>query len=123
MRFRLEACGIRSINNVVDVTNYVMLETGQPLHAFDFDRLPSKKILVRPARETRTFTTLDGVERTLVHQDLLICDDQVAVALAGVMGGMDSEVAESTRSILLESANFAPTSIRRTANQRRSQNA
>jgi phenylalanyl-tRNA synthetase beta chain len=115
MRFRLEACGIRSINNVVDVTNYVMLETGQPLHAFDFDQLASKQIIVRPARETKTFTTLDGVERTLAHEDLLICDDQVAVALAGVMGGMNSEVAESTRSILLESANFAPTSIRRTA--------
>ena len=115
LRHRLEACGIRSINNVVDVTNYVMLETGQPLHAFDVDRLPTKKIVVRTAKETKKFTTLDGIERDLVHDDLLICDGQVALALAGVMGGMDSEVTDSTCSILLESANFAPISIRRTA--------
>jgi phenylalanyl-tRNA synthetase beta chain len=112
---RLEACGIRAINNVVDVTNYVMLETGQPLHAFDFDCLPSKKIVVRAAKELKKFTTLDAVERELAHEDLLICDDEVPVALAGVMGGMDSEVTERTRSLLLESANFAPASIRRTA--------
>ena len=115
LRARLEACGIRAINNVVDVTNYVMLETGQPLHAFDLDRLPQKKIVVRTAKEIAKFTTLDGVERELAHEDLLICDDEQPVALAGVMGGMDSEVTDSTRSLLLESANFAPTSIRRTA--------
>jgi len=112
---RLEACGIRAINNVVDVTNYVMLETGQPLHAFDLDCLPSKKIVVRAAKELKKFTTLDGAERELAHDDLLICDDAVPVALAGVMGGMDSEVTDRTRSLLLESANFAPASIRRTA--------
>jgi phenylalanyl-tRNA synthetase beta chain len=111
---RLEACGIRAINNVVDVTNYVMLETGQPLHAFDLDRLPSKKIVVRGAKELKKFTTLDGTERELAPEDLLICDDDVPVALAGVMGGMDSEVTDRTRSLLLESANFAPASIRRT---------
>ena len=115
MRFRLEACGIRAINNVVDVTNYVMLETGQPLHAFDLDRLVSKNIVIRPAGEIEKFTTLDGVERRLQASDLLICAGEQPVALAGVMGGMNSEVRESTRSVLLESANFAPVSIRRTA--------
>jgi len=115
LRWRLEACGIRPINNLVDVTNYVMLETGQPLHAFDWDRLPSKKIVVRTAKEVKQFTTLDGVARELASEDLLICDDDLPVALVGVMGGMDSEVTDSTRSVLLESANFAPASIRRTA--------
>jgi phenylalanyl-tRNA synthetase beta chain len=115
MRHRLEACGVRAINNVVDVSNYVMLETGQPLHAFDLDRLSAKKIVVRAAGEDTRFTTLDGVERALVASDLLICDADVPVALAGVMGGMDSEVRDGTRSVLLESANFAPAAIRRTA--------
>jgi phenylalanyl-tRNA synthetase beta chain len=115
MRFRLERCGIRSLNNVVDITNYVMLETGQPLHAFDLDGLPSRKIVVRPAKEIRKFTTLDGVERALAAEDLLICDGDVPIALAGVMGGTNSEVMPGTRSILLESANFDPLSIRRTA--------
>jgi len=115
MRFRLEVSGIRSINNVVDITNYVMLETGQPLHAFDWDRLPTRKIIVRRANETKKFTTLDGVERELAADDLLICDGDTPVALAGVMGGMESEVRESTRSVLLESANFDPPTIRRTA--------
>jgi phenylalanyl-tRNA synthetase beta chain len=115
LRCRLEACGIRAINNVVDVTNYVMLETGQPLHAFDLDRMPTKRIVVRPAKAIKKFTTLDGVERELMPEDLLICDGDMPIALAGVMGGVDSEVRDSTRSILLESANFAPSNIRRTA--------
>ena len=115
IRFRLESCGIRPINNIVDITNYVMLETGQPLHAFDLDRLPARRIVVRPAREQRKFTTLDGVERELATDDLLICDGGVPVALAGVMGGVDSEVRSETCSVLLESANFDPTTIRRTA--------
>lgn len=115
MRFRLEACGIRAINNIVDATNYVMLETGQPLHAFDLAKLAAKQIIVRNARETNKFTTLDGVERQLVHEDLLICDGATPVALAGVMGGVNSEVSAITQSILLESANFAPATIRRTA--------
>jgi len=115
MRFRLEACGIRSINNVVDITNYVMLETGQPLHAFDLDRLPTRRIIVRPAKQTGKFTTLDGTEHELVAEDLLICDGDIPVALAGVMGGMDTEVRASTRSLLIESANFDPITIRRTA--------
>ena len=114
LRVRLETCGIRPINNIVDITNYVMLETGQPLHAFDLDRLPARQIVVRTAREQRKFTTLDGVERELATDDLLICDGEVPVALAGVMGGVDSEVRAETRSVLLESANFDPTAIRRT---------
>ncbi len=115
LRFRLEACGIRPINNVVDVTNYVMLETGQPLHAFDMNRLPSRRIVARAAKEIRKFTTLDGIERELVAEDLLICDADRPIALAGVMGGRDTEVREDTRSLLLESANFDATSVRRTA--------
>lgn len=115
LRSRLESCGIRSINNVVDVTNYVMIETGQPLHAFDLERLPGRAICVRPAREIKTLVTLDGVQRELAHQDLLICDGDAAVALAGVMGGLDTEVRSETRSILLESANFDPMTIRKTA--------
>ena len=115
LRYRLESCGIRSVNNVVDITNYVMLETGQPLHAFDLDRLTAQKIVVRTAGDVRKFTTLDGVQRELTAEDLLICDGNTPVALAGMMGGMDSEVSDSTRSLLLESANFAPISIRRTA--------
>jgi len=115
LRFRLESCGIRAINNVVDITNYVMLETGQPLHAFDLERLPERRIVVRAAGEQRKFTTLDGIERELWADDLLICAGDLPVALAGIMGGMDSEVRAETRSVLLESANFDPTAIRRTA--------
>ena len=115
LRFRLEACGIRAINNIVDITNYVMLETGQPLHAFDLERLAARRIVVRPARERQKFTTLDGVERELATDDLLICDGDSPAALAGVMGGAATEVGAETRSILLESANFDPTTIRRTA--------
>jgi phenylalanyl-tRNA synthetase beta chain len=115
MRFRLEAAGIRSINNIVDVTNYVMLETGQPLHAFDLDRLSAGRIVVRQAKETKRFVTLDGVERALAPEDLLICDGDVPVALAGIMGGRDSEVGAATRAVLIESANFDPATVRRTA--------
>jgi len=115
LRYRLEACGIRAINHVVDVTNYVMLETAQPLHAFDWERLPEKRIVVRQAREHNKFTTLDGVARNLAHDDLLICAGEVPVALAGVMGGSDTEVRASTSVILLESANFSSSNIRRTA--------
>ncbi|HEU4341323.1 MAG TPA: phenylalanine--tRNA ligase subunit beta [Candidatus Binatia bacterium] len=114
MKFRLEACGIRAINNVVDITNYVMLETGQPLHAFDLERLSANRIVVRTAQGIKTFTTLDGVERELAREDLLICDGARPIALAGVMGGADSEVTAQTRRILLESANFDPVAIRRT---------
>jgi phenylalanyl-tRNA synthetase beta chain len=115
VRFRLEACGIRPINNVVDITNYVMLETGQPLHAFDFDLLPAQHIIVTTAGAGAKFTTLDGNERELAGGDLLICDGDIPVALAGIMGGMNSEVTQNTQSILVESANFDPATIRRTA--------
>jgi phenylalanyl-tRNA synthetase beta chain len=115
LRFRLEACGIRAINNVVDITNYVMLESGQPLHAFDFALLPARHIVVRTAGGDTRFTTLDGNERQLAAGDLIICDGDVPVALAGVMGGISSEVTQNTKSLLLESANFDAPTIRRTA--------
>ena len=115
LRFRLEAAGIRAINNVVDITNYVMVETGQPLHAFDLDRLSAKRIVVRQAKDIATFETLDEVERRLAAEDLLICDGDVPVALAGVMGGRNSEVHAGTRAVLLESAHFDPATIRRAA--------
>lgn len=115
LRFRLEACGIRSINLIVDVTNYVMLETGQPLHAFDARSIASGRIVVRAAGEAKTLTTLDGSERALHPDDLLICDGDTPAALAGVMGGAGSEVTQETQSVLLESAHFDPLAIRRTA--------
>ena len=115
IRFRLEACGIRSINNVVDATNYVMLETGQPLHAFDLDRLSGCPIVVRRAGDVRKFVTLDGIERELSADDLLIWDDAVPIALAGVMGGLNSEVTSQSKRIFLESAHFDPMTVRRTA--------
>jgi phenylalanyl-tRNA synthetase beta chain len=115
MRRRLQLAGLRSINNLVDVTNYVLLEFGQPLHAFDFERLRGGEIVVRlPKSGERTFTTLDGVERNLDPETLLICDAEGPVALAGVMGGLDSEVTGSTTRVLLESAYFNPRTIRRT---------
>lgn len=112
---RLEAVGIRSINNVVDVTNFVMMELGQPLHAFDFDLLKEKKIIVRRAGDDSRFKTLDGQERTLLEEDLVICDGAGPIALAGIMGGLDSEVQNNTTNILLESAYFNPMTIRRTS--------
>ncbi|MGE4094717.1 MAG: phenylalanine--tRNA ligase subunit beta, partial [Candidatus Binatia bacterium] len=115
MRWRLEAAGIRAINNIVDVTNYVMLERGQPLHAFDLPSLAGQEIIVRRAREIATVTTLDGKERALVTDDLLICDRDRAVAIAGVMGGANSEVNNQTTITLLESAYFVPETVRRTA--------
>jgi phenylalanyl-tRNA synthetase beta chain len=111
---RLKAVGMRSINNVVDVTNYVLLEYGHPLHAFDFDRLAGGKIIVRRASEGERFGTLDGQERILKQSDLTICDGEKAVALAGIMGGENSEIADSTTNILLESAYFDPSAIRLT---------
>ncbi len=115
LRKRLESVGLRSINNIVDVTNFVMMETGQPLHAFDFALLAGGKIIVRRARAGESFVSLDGKERILPAEALLICDEEKPVAIAGVMGGMNSEVTENTKTILLESAYFNPSSIRRTA--------
>jgi len=115
MRKRLEAAGVRAINNIVDVTNYVMLELGQPLHAFDFELLRKQKIVVRRAKDKEKFFTLDGTERILSQDCLLICDGVGPIAVAGIMGGANSEVREITRSILIESAFFDPVVIRRGA--------
>ncbi len=111
MQQRLLACGMRPINNVVDITNYVMLELGQPLHAFDYELIRGKKIIVRRATEGEMLVSLDGVERKLSGNMLVIADAERAVAIAGVMGGANSEVTEGTTSILLEAANFNPASI------------
>jgi phenylalanyl-tRNA synthetase beta chain len=112
---RLNAIGIRSINNVVDITNLVMMELGQPLHAFDCDRLAEKRIVVRRAGEGEVFTTLDAQQRVLVSEDLVICDAVRPVALAGVMGGLNSEIEDTTTCILLESAFFRPATVRKTS--------
>jgi len=117
LRKRLLSVGLRPINNVVDITNLVMLEYGQPLHAFDYDRLGGSKIVVRRARAGEDIVTLDGEKRQLNPEMLLICDAEKPVAVAGVMGGENSEVIDSTKDILLESACFNPLSIRRTARQ------
>lgn len=111
---RIIACGMRPINVIVDITNYVMLELGQPLHAFDLEKLREKKIVVRQAKRGEKLTTLDGEERELDANMLMICDAQSPVAVAGVMGGLDSEVTTSTKHILLESAHFDASSVRRT---------
>jgi phenylalanyl-tRNA synthetase beta chain len=113
MRYRLHLSGIRSISNVVDVTNYVMLELGQPLHAFDYNRLNENRIVVRRAREGEVFSTLDGETRKLNSEILMICDGKRAVAVAGIMGGLNSEIFAGTRNVLLESAFFDPVTIRR----------
>lgn len=109
---RLQAVGQRSINNIVDITNYAMLELGQPLHAFDLGKLEDQRIIVRRAREGEKLETLDGVERSLDAETLVIADGQRPVALAGIMGGANSEVDEATTDILLESAHFSASRIR-----------
>ena len=111
---RLIKCGMRPINNIVDITNYVMLEHGQPLHAFDYAQIRDGGIIVRRARNGENITTLDGIERTLPDETLVIADRERAVAIAGIMGGIDSEVTGDTTSILLEAANFNPASIHHT---------
>ncbi len=115
LRQRLEALGQASINNVVDATNYVMLELGHPLHAFDMDLLAEKRIVVRRARAGEKMRTLDGIERALTTEMCVIADAARAVAIAGVMGGGDSEIRSTSRNILLEAAWFDPISIRRTS--------
>ncbi|ACY16243.1 phenylalanine--tRNA ligase subunit beta [Haliangium ochraceum] len=115
MQQRLRAVGVRPLSNLVDITNYVMFELGQPLHAFDIDRVAGPEIRVRWAQDGERMTTLDDVERQLTPEDLLICDANGPVALAGVMGGAETEVGEGTTRVLLESASFDASAVRRTA--------
>lgn len=112
---RLISIGLRPINNIVDITNFVMMEMGQPLHAFDFDHLSENRIVVRTAAEGEIFTTLDQKERRLSSDMLMICDGNKPVAVAGVMGGLNSEIENATTRVLIESACFNPISIRKTA--------
>ena len=112
---RLISIGLKPINNIVDITNFVMMETGQPLHAFDFNQLAENRIVVRTAHENETFITLDGKEHRLDPEMLMICDGEKPVAMAGVMGGLNSEVEDTTTNILLESAYFDPVCIRKTS--------
>jgi len=115
LRQRLEALGHASINNVVDITNYVMLELGQPLHAFDLDKIAEHRMIVRRARGGEKLRTLDGTERTLAAGTCVIADPQRAISLAGVMGGADTEIGFATRNVLIEAAWWDPISIRRTS--------
>lgn len=115
MRRRLELAGIRSINNVVDVTNYILLEWGQPMHAFDYSRLDGGKIIVKTACPGETFTTLDDKERSLDEETLMICDASKYIAIGGIMGGLNTGVTEDTTAVLLESAYFNPRNIRKTS--------
>src|SRR5688572_29592111 len=114
---RLETIGQRPINNVADVTNYVLHELGQPLHAFDFEKLGGRRIVVRRATPGEKLTTLDGIDRTLTADVLVIADAEKPVALAGIMGGEDSEISTATKDVLIESAYFNPHSVRQTARQ------
>ncbi len=115
MQQRLTACGVRALGNVIDVTNYVLLETGHPLHAFDLDKVRGGRIVVRTAEAGEKLVTLDEKERTLVPEDLVIADGERALVLAGVMGGADAEVGEGTTRVLIESAWFQPTGVRRSS--------
>ena len=117
LRNHLESLGLRSINNVVDITNWVLLETGQPLHAFDLDKLSGQQIIVRAASKGENLVAIDAKTYALTPEMLVIADAQKPVALAGIMGGKDTEVTESTKNILLESAYFNPACIRRTSRQ------
>ena len=115
MRQRLRANGVRPINNIVDITNYVMLEYGQPMHAFDYRYVSSGKIVVREAQEGESMTTLEGTQRALKPGMLVIADETKPIGLAGIMGGLNSEIRDDTRMVVFESANFDGTSIRQTA--------
>jgi phenylalanyl-tRNA synthetase beta chain len=117
LRRRLESVGLRAVNNVVDVTNFVMWEYAQPLHAFDGDRLEGRRIVVRPARAGERITAIDGSVHDLKPHHLVIADARRPVAIAGVMGGLDTEVTERTRTVLLESAEFDPLSVRQTTRE------
>ena len=115
MKVRLKNIGLRPINNIVDITNFVLHEVGQPLHAFDLDKLKGNKIVVRRAAENENFVTLDSKTRKLSANDLMICDAEGSVAVAGVMGGENSEVTSETKNVLVESAYFNPSMIRKTS--------
>lgn len=115
MRYRLFSVGSRAISNIVDVTNYILFEVGQPLHSFDLDKLEGGKIIVRPAKEGEKLTTLDGKERILTPNDLCICDASRPVGLAGVMGGENTEIDSTSQNVFLEAAVFQPKAIRKTA--------
>lgn len=119
LQIRLLAAGIRPINNIVDATNYIMLDLGQPLHAFDYNKLKAPRIIVRTAKVGEKITTLDDEERELGNTHLLICDPEGPIGIAGIMGGKHSEIDEETRDIVLESANFEMYNIRRTSNELR----
>src|SRR5579871_3668590 len=112
-RLRIEEHG--GVSNAVDASNYTLMEMGQPTHAFDLDKLEGRRIIVRRARESETLKTLDGVERKLTPEDLIIADERKPVGLAGVMGGLDSAISNSTKNILIEAAWFDPATVRRTA--------
>src|SRR5574341_980485 len=112
---RLRCVGLRPVNNIVDITNYVMMETGQPLHTFDLDKLVDQKIIVRRARRGEEIVAINGARRALFHDMLVIADGKRPVAIAGIMGGKETEVSASTRNILLECAQFEPRQIRRTS--------
>lgn len=111
----ITSMGVREVNNIVDVTNYCLLETGQPMHAFDLDKIEGTKIIIREAKQGEKITTIDDVERQLVQGMLVIADEKKPIAIAGVMGGKETEVTSKTKNILLESAYFDPLSIRRTS--------
>ena len=113
MQHRLMTAGIRPINNIVDITNYVMIEYGQPMHAYDYDTIADKKIIVRTAAENEKFVTLDGQERTLDSEALLICDGEKAIGLAGIMGGENSMITDDVKTMLFEAATFDGTNIRK----------
>lgn len=115
LKNHLSSVGLRPINNIVDVSNYVMMECGQPLHAFDYDKISGKKIIVKSASGTKKFTTLDGKERELRDDILLICDADRPVALAGIMGGANSEISDTTKNVFIESAYFNPVLTRKSS--------
>src|SRR5690606_1256425 len=112
---RLKAIGLKPKNNIVDITNYVLHELGQPLHAFDCNKIEGNKIIVKTVSKGTKFTTLDEIERELHEEDLMICDTEKPLCIAGVFGGLSSGVTQNTTSIFLESAYFDPVSIRKTA--------
>ncbi len=115
LQVRLKSLGLRPINNIVDITNYILLETGHPLHAFDYDKITTKKVVIKTLEEGANFKTLDEIERKLFQNDLMICNDSTPMCIAGVFGGFDSGVQETTTNIFLESAYFNPVCIRKTS--------